>query len=303
MESSQNIKQIIKAELPKIMETDPEIHDFILRLTRKQCADRNQTDDRIERLFEDLKRDRAISEKRWEENQKKWEENQKELRELRLEQNKKWEENQKELRELRLEQNKKWEENQKELRELRLEQNKKWEENQKELRELRLEQNKKWEENDRKWEENQKEIREMIKSMSKLSQKVDSSIGALGTRWGLHSEASFRNGLKAILTESFGVRVERYEDYDYEGMVFGRPDQIELDVIIHNGDIILCEIKSSISKSEMHVFYRKKEYYEKKHGRRVNRTMVISPMIDPLAMNVARELGIETYSYADGVTL
>ncbi len=274
MESNQNIKAMIKSELPKIMETDPEIHDFILRLTRRYYADRDKTDDRIERLFEDSRRDREISEKKWEESQKKWEENQRELRELRLAQDKKWEENQK-----------------------------KWEENQRELRELRLAQDKKWEENDRKWEENQKEIREMVKSMSKLSQKHDSSIGALGARWGLHSEASFRNGLKAILTESFGVRVERYEDYDHEGMVFGRPEQIELDVIISNGTVILCEIKSSISKSEMHVFYRKKEYYEKKHGLRVNRIMVISPMIDPLAMKVSEKLGIETYSYADGVTL
>ena len=242
MESTQNIKQIIKLELPKIMETDPEIHDFILRLTRKQYADRNKTDDRIERLFDELKRDREISEIRWEENQR-------------------------------------------------------------ELRELRLAQDKKWEENQKKWEDNQKELREMVKSISKLSQKFDSSIGALGARWGLQSEASFRNGLKAILTESFGVRVERYLDYDLEGMVFGRPEQIELDVVIYNGGIILCEIKSSISKSEMHVFYRKKEYYEKKHDLKVNRTMVISPMIEPLALEVAERLGIETYSYADGVKL
>ena len=260
MESNQNIKQIIKSELPKIMEADPEVRDFILRLTRKQYADRNKTDDRIERLFDELKRDREISEK-------KWEENQKELRELRLAQDKKWEENQQ-----------------------------KWEESQKELKELKLNQ-------DKKWEENQKENREMIKSISKLYQRFDSSIGALGARWGLQSEASFRNGLKAILTESFEVRVERYEDFDHEGMVFGRPEQIELDVIISNGAVILCEIKSSISKAEMHVFYRKKEYYEQKHGLRVNRTMVISPMIEPLALKVAGELGIETYSYADGVTL
>ena len=247
--NNQNIKQIIKSELPKIMETDPEIHDFILKLTRQHYADRNKTDDRIERLFEELKRDREISEK-------KWEENQRELRELRLAQDKKWEENQR-----------------------------------------------KWEESEKKWEENQKEIRALVQSVSELSRKHDSSIGALGARWGLHSEASFRNGLRAILTETFGVRVERFEDYDAEGMIFGRPDQVELDVIIHNGDIILCEIKSSISKSEMHVFNLKKAYYEKKHGLRVSRAMVISPMIEPLAMKVARELDIETYSYADGVIL
>ncbi len=68
------------------------------------------------------------------------------------------------------------------------------------------------------------------------SRKHDSSIGALEARWGLYSEASFRNGLKAILEDTFGVSVQRYEGYDDQGMVFGRPDQVELDVIIANGN-------------------------------------------------------------------
>ncbi len=56
--------------------------------------------------------------------------------------------------------------------------------------------------------------------------------------------------------------MERYLDYDREGIVFGRPDQVELDVIIHNGTLILCEIKSSLSKSDLYAFWRKKNYYE-----------------------------------------
>ncbi len=35
-------------------------------------------------------------------------------------------------------------------------------------------------------------------------------------------------------------------DYDDEGVVSGRPNQIELDVIISNGMLIVCEIKSSM---------------------------------------------------------
>jgi hypothetical protein len=37
--------------------------------------------------------------------------------------------------------------------------------------------------------------------------------------------------------------------------VFGRPDQVELDIIIKNGDVILCEIKSSMSKADIYSFY------------------------------------------------
>ncbi|NCS30944.1 MAG: DUF3782 domain-containing protein [Microcystis aeruginosa F13-15] len=76
----------------------------------------------------------------------------------------------------------------------------------------------------------------------------DSSIGALGAIWGLHSEASFRNALKAILEESFGVRVLNITEYDDQGEVFGRPDQIELDLLIKNGLLIIGEIQSPISK-------------------------------------------------------
>ena len=100
---------------------------------------------------------------------------------------------------------------------------------------------------------------------------------------------------------SFGVKVERYEDYDHEGTVFGRPEQVELDVIIHNGTLILCEIKSSMSKSDMYSFWRKKNFYENKHDRKAGRVIVISPMIDDYAKSAAKDLGIEVYGYADNV--
>ncbi|MFO7801855.1 MAG: hypothetical protein R6V55_06135 [Desulfovermiculus sp.] len=67
--------------------------------------------------------------------------------------------------------------------------------------------------------------------------------------------------------------------------------------------VILCEITSSIDKSGMYIFGRKKEFYEQKHGRIVDRAMVISPMIDDRAYALANDLGIKTYSYADGVKL
>ncbi|MFY7886582.1 MAG: DUF3782 domain-containing protein, partial [Dolichospermum sp.] len=74
-----------------------------------------------------------------------------------------------------------------------------------------------------------------------------SSVGALASIGGLHSEESFRDALKAILEESFGVQVINITEYDDE--VFGRPDQIELDLLIKNGLLIIGEIQSSISKS------------------------------------------------------
>ena len=92
-------------------------------------------------------------------------------------------------------------------------------------------------------------------------------------------------------------------EFDAVGEVFGRPDQVELDVIIQNGSLILCEIKASMSKSDMVIFERKVRFYEKRHNRKADRTLVISPMVDARAMALATELGIEVYSYAEDVTL
>ncbi|MCF8108428.1 MAG: DUF3782 domain-containing protein [Desulfohalobiaceae bacterium] len=169
--------------------------------------------------------------------------------------------------------------------------------------EYRQAQEEKWEENQKQWTENQKTINTILQSIQSQEKRYDSTIGALGARWGIHSEAAFRNGLKAILEDSFGVTVKRYEDYDHEGQVFGRPDQIEMDLIIHNGTVILCEIKSSMDKAGMYVFWRKKQFYEQKHGIQASRTMVISPMIDDPGKRVAQDLGIEIYSYSDSVPL
>ncbi|MEB3160461.1 MAG: hypothetical protein VKL20_03250 [Synechocystis sp.] len=90
-------------------------------------------------------------------------------------------------------------------------------------------------------------------------------------------------------------------DFEEEGEVFGRPDQVEIDVIIKNGTVIACEIKSSISKPEMYSFDRKVAFYEKRHQRTVNRKIVISPMVDRRALPVAKALGIEIYSFAEDV--
>jgi hypothetical protein len=42
------------------------------------------------------------------------------------------------------------------------------------------------------------------------------------------------------------VEVLNITEYDDAGVVFGRPDQIELDIIIKNGILIIAEIKSSM---------------------------------------------------------
>jgi hypothetical protein len=147
-------------------------------------------------------------------------------------------------------------------------------------------------------------LRERQEAESKrIDRKFDITIGALGARWGLRAEGSFRNAIKGILEESFPVKVERYHERDEEGVVFGRPDQVELDLIIKNGEVIVAEIKSSISKGDVAIFIKKVEFFIKKEGRPVSRKILISPMIDSSAKEFAESSGIEIYSYPEELNL
>ncbi|OBU77663.1 PD-(D/E)XK nuclease family protein [Cylindrospermopsis raciborskii] len=202
-----------------------------------------------------------------------------------------------ELQRDREEQARKWDEQNRKFDAFQAEQAQKWDE-----------QNRKWDEQNRKWEENTQRLDRIeaqnsatLEEIQKANRRYESAIGAIGSRWGLYSEASFRNGLKAILGQSFGVEVLNLTLYDQEGEVFGRPEQVELDIIIKNGLTIVCELKSSIDKAGMYIFGRKAEFYAKNQNRVVDRKIVISPMVDERAIPVAKSLGIETYSYADMV--
>ena len=316
MSDLDDIKTLIREQLPSILAEDASIRDFILRTVSDYYSPKQETDqkfeefkERVDRILDELQRDREEQAQKWEEqrqlsqeNDRKWQEQRQlsqendrkwqEQRQLSQENNRKWDE-----------QNHKWAENNRRLDEFIHEQNQKWAENNRRLDEFIHEQNQKWAESNRKLDQQYRQNQETLEEIKNMNRKYDSTIGALGSRWGLFSEKSFRNALAAILEESFGVEVVNINDYDPDGMVFGRPDQVEIDVIIKNGLVIVCEIKSSMSKSDMYTFSRKVEFYQQKYNRQVNRKIVVSPMIDPTALPIAESLNIEVYSYADNVSV
>ena len=122
-----------------------------------------------------------------------------------------------------------------------------------------------------------------------------SQIGGLGARWGLQSEAAFREGMEAILQE-VGFTAERFLEYDAQGEVFGDPDQIELDVVVKNGKVIVIEIKSSLNKADVYYFRRKVAFYARKTGHQVDRKMIVTPYADPRALEAGIRFGVEIYT-------
>ena len=231
----QEIVQLLKEQLPTLLEESPELERWIERLTAQRYANRQQTESRFDQLLDELRRDR-------EEQSRKW-----------AEQNRKWEESKAE--------------------------------------------------SERKWAEQTEQNRRLWLEVGEQKSRLDRKIGALGARWGIGSERAFRQALAAVLTESFGVEVLNINEYDDAGEVFGRPDQIELDIIVRNGTLIIFELKSSTDRSQLYIFSRKIAFYEKRHQRTADRKILVSPFIHPRAQELAQELGIETYGDSTDVEL
>ncbi len=266
------IKALLQAQLPKLIAQDPTIRDFIARAMSDYYAGKQETESRFDQMVRLIQKESEEGRRRWEEHLASYEIDRQEFREQFSNLDRKID-----------------------LIDHKID-----------------EQTHKL---DQKIDEQTVRLDQKIDSVAdRLDQKIDhverrverseetlkTGFGAIGARWGTNSEASFRNGLKAILEGSFGIEVINFSAFDQEGIVFNRPDQVEIDVIIKNGTVILLELKSSISKSEMSEFDRKVAYYEK-YQRKVDRKMVISPMVHPKALSLADELGIEVYSFADEV--
>jgi hypothetical protein len=123
-------------------------------------------------------------------------------------------------------------------------------------------------------------------------QTFTAQIGGLGARWGMQTEEAFRQGIRAILHE-VGFTTERFLEYDAEGEVFGSPDQVEFDVVIKNGKVMVIEIKSSLDRGNTYLFDRKVAFYTRKTGRTVGRKLIVTPYADNRAKEVGLRLGVE----------
>jgi hypothetical protein len=132
----------------------------------------------------------------------------------------------------------------------------------------------------------------MIEGFRLLRRHID----ALGARWGIVSEEAFREGLRGLLKRDFGFRVEKWIKRDEQGFVYGYPSDVDIDVAVHDGKIILIEVKSHIDNEDVYNFRRKCEFYRIMEGREPERRIIVTPYADEEALKTAEKLGIEVYT-------
>jgi len=126
--------------------------------------------------------------------------------------------------------------------------------------------------------------------------RLEATITALGARWGVLSEEAFREGVRRLLAEA-GWAVEKVLLFDREGYVYGEPSEVEYDVVVRDGKTFLVEITSALKRGDLPTLRRKREYFEKAKGVKVDAVFVVTPFIhDKVPERVkamAKDMGIE----------
>jgi len=159
------------------------------------------------------------------------------------------------------------------------------------------------EENTRKWEENRQYLERIlviVEAILGIRYEPDASAYMKQQR---SFEQMFYDDARRVLEDIFQQPVHTLQYYDEAGEVLiGRPDDVRLDAIYLENGLVMCELRSSVSKADMYTFERKVAFYEKFHQCQVDRKLVISPMMDERARVLATKLGVEVYSSARDVT-
>jgi len=112
-------------------------------------------------------------------------------------------------------------------------------------------------------------------------------------RFGILSEEAFRQAMKYVVEDVLGVaKVERWIYRDEEGLVYGYPSIVEVDVAIKDREHVLIEIKSRVSKADVSELYRIGRLYEKVEKVKP-RLVIVGGFIDPDTQSLAKRLGVE----------
>ena len=78
--------------------------------------------------------------------------------------------------------------------------------------------------------------------------------------------------------------------------MYGRPSDVEVDVAVSDGRVLLVEVSSHVRRSDISLFKRKAAFYERRCGRVPDRLVVVTPYADQDAVELAAALGIEVHT-------
>ncbi len=117
-------------------------------------------------------------------------------------------------------------------------------------------------------------------------------IFVIAHRFGVISESAFREAMRYVVEDSLGAgEVERVVLEDREGIVYGHPSIVEVDVVIKDDKHVIVEIKSRVSRGDVGEVYRIGSLYERVKGVRPE-LVIVGGFIDRDAARLAKKLGV-----------
>ncbi len=133
----------------------------------------------------------------------------------------------------------------------------------------------------------EKRLDSLEETQAKGFKSLSDQISALGSRWGIYNEATFRATLQGIFAKMEGVTIFEGE---YGGM--------QVDVVIRNGEHILLEITSRMHAKDIDNLYVSADDYQAREGvtpHLMVATSYVSPRLMQKIMGLERKIDIFSY--------
>ncbi len=152
-------------------------------------------------------------------------------------------------------------------------------------------------------EERLLEVEKRLASLEEAVKGLQRTLATVAHRFGVLSESAFRGAIKGIVEEVFGAKAYRWTTYDKDGVVYGHPSEVEVDVVIRDGKHVLVEVKSRVDAGDVIELARIAKLYEKTEGIKPE-LAIVAGFVSPKARKLAEKLGIKIYTYLeDGQTV
>ena len=154
------------------------------------------------------------------------------------------------------------------------------------------------EERYQKLEERFLQVEKRLVNVENAIRDLQRTLATVAHRFGVLSESAFREAIKGIVEELFGAGAYRWTAYDSEGIVYGYPSEVEVDVVVTDKKHLLVEVKSRADASDVLELTRIAKLYEMKERVRPE-LAIVAGYVSPKARRVAEKLGVKIYTYLE----
>ncbi len=130
-------------------------------------------------------------------------------------------------------------------------------------------------------------VEELSETQKQGFQSLKDQIAALGGRWGIYNEGTFRATIQGVLAKMQGIKIK-------EGYYGNR----QVDIIIRNGEHIMLEITSRMHPKDIEKLYLSADDYKQQVGVEpalMVATSYISPRLMQKIMGLERKIDIFSY--------